>query len=80
MSASSSAESTVDAGRFGPFANSATPFRRRHLATVFGLTPYLRARTAVGASLRWNSRRMRAVVRALGWRLADTNFRRSLFE
>jgi hypothetical protein len=44
------------------------------LATVFGLTSASRARTAVGALLRWNSRRMRAVVRAFGWRLGGTDF------
>jgi hypothetical protein len=37
--ASSSGESTVDLGSFGPVRWSATELRRRHFATVFGSTP-----------------------------------------
>ena len=40
MIASSSIESTVDFGSFGPVGRSATELRWRHLATVFGLIPF----------------------------------------
>ena len=39
MTASSSIESTVDLGSFGPVGRSATEVRFFHLATVFWLIP-----------------------------------------
>src|SRR5947207_11761857 len=42
--ASSSIDSTVELGCFGPVGRSATKLRLRHLATVFGLMPWRLAR------------------------------------
>jgi len=40
MTASSSAESTMERACFGPVGTSQTALRRCYLATVFGLMPY----------------------------------------
>src|SRR5262249_37404646 len=42
--ASSSIDSTVELGCFGPVGRSAAKLRLRHLATVFGLMPWRLAR------------------------------------
>jgi hypothetical protein len=44
MAASSSRLRTVEEGSFGPIRASATDALAFHLATVFGLIPYLPAR------------------------------------
>ena len=50
--------------RRGPIGASAVVVRLRHFATVFGLSPYCRARARVGACDAWSSARIRGVVRA----------------
>ncbi len=48
-----------------PIGRSYTPVLLRHLATVFGFTPWRRASAATGSSELWNSAPVLAVVVAL---------------
>src|SRR4051812_22351561 len=63
--ASSSLESTVERGSFGPVRSSWTEGRFFHLATVFGLIPWRWANTLRLSGRCWIARRTAAVVRAL---------------
>ena len=67
--ASSSAERTVECGRFGPIGASSTVARLRHFATVLRSIPWRVARAATVCWLRWMARRTAGVVRAEPWRV-----------
>src|SRR3954464_4968472 len=62
--ASSASVSTVLRGLTGPIGRAAVVARRRHLATVFGFSPWRAARRRVASCDLWSSARTRGVVRA----------------